>query len=292
MSNSNSFCPSCGAEIKIGDTQCDYCGSEFTSKVTKGKIDLKSRACPFCSFKADLNEEYCPNCGDNLKFNCPHCHTIKFIITKFCKQCGKDISELSHCFINKDYAGIANLSESIAGDNIDSRLEILKEAFNLKSFSVENKNTHEFLLKYAQALNQKYIRLLRSSSQSLLGSTYAEKEKIIKLILSSKATQSIKDEAQTLLIQRGKEKESSSGCFIATATMGDYNHPYVIELRHFRDQVLQQHVVGRRSIKIYYRYSPFFAQIISKSQFLKKITYHLIVSPLYKFSKNILNKNN
>ena len=93
-------------------------------KVTKGKIDLKSRACPFCSFKADLNEEYCPNCGDNLKFNCPHCHTMKFIITKFCKQCGKDISELSHYFINKDYAGIANLSASIAGDNILNATEI------------------------------------------------------------------------------------------------------------------------------------------------------------------------
>ena len=29
---------------------------------------------------------------------------------------------------------------------------------------------------------------------------------------------------------------SSGGCFVATATMGDYNHPVVIDLRNFRDK--------------------------------------------------------
>ena len=51
-------CPSCGAEISIGDTRCNYCSSEFKSEVSTGKIDLKSRLCPFCKFNADLDEEY------------------------------------------------------------------------------------------------------------------------------------------------------------------------------------------------------------------------------------------
>jgi hypothetical protein len=38
------------------------------------------------------------------------------------------------------------------------------------------------------------------------------------------------------------------GCFIATATLGDYNHPYVLILRRFRDLVLQSNNLGQSFI--------------------------------------------
>ncbi|MBT7755577.1 MAG: zinc ribbon domain-containing protein [Candidatus Magasanikbacteria bacterium] len=280
-------CPSCGAEISIGDTRCNYCSSEFKSEVSTGKIDLKSRLCPFCKFNADLDEEYCPNCGDNLIFKCPHCYSIKFIITKFCKKCGKDISHLSKHLVNKDYVGISNFAESITTINLESGIAVLKEAYESKSFNIDNKNAHLLLLKYAEVLHQKYIKLLSGSSQSLLGTTYAKKEKIINLLLNSNAKQSLKDKAQALLIQRGK-KEEKSGCFIATATMGDYNHPYVIELRNFRDQILQKFRFGRIFIVKYYKYSPYFTKKISSNYYIRNLMYIFIVYPLYRISKFIL----
>ena len=48
----------------------------------------------------------------------------------------------------------------------------------------------------------------------------------------------------------------SGGCYIATMVYGDYNHPQVMVLRHFRDDVLQQHSWGRAFVRFYYRNSP------------------------------------
>jgi hypothetical protein len=49
---------------------------------------------------------------------------------------------------------------------------------------------------------------------------------------------------------------SSSGCYIATMAYGDYDHPQVMILRQFRDEVLDKSVVGKWFIKTYYLYSP------------------------------------
>lgn len=48
----------------------------------------------------------------------------------------------------------------------------------------------------------------------------------------------------------------SSGCYIATMAYGDYDHPQVIILRQFRDQVLDKSAFGKWFIKTYYHYSP------------------------------------
>lgn len=48
----------------------------------------------------------------------------------------------------------------------------------------------------------------------------------------------------------------SSGCYIATMAYGDYDHPQVIILRQFRDEVLDKSALGKWFIKTYYLYSP------------------------------------
>jgi hypothetical protein len=48
----------------------------------------------------------------------------------------------------------------------------------------------------------------------------------------------------------------SSGCYIATMAYGDYDHPQVMILRQFRDNVLDKYTVGRWFIRYYYHYSP------------------------------------
>jgi len=55
-------------------------------------------------------------------------------------------------------------------------------------------------------------------------------------------------------------KSSSEGCYIATMVYGDYNHPKVIVLRNFRDNVLNRNYLGKFFMKFYYYYSPKFVR--------------------------------
>ena len=49
---------------------------------------------------------------------------------------------------------------------------------------------------------------------------------------------------------------NSGGCYIATMAYGDYDHPQVLELRRFRDEILEKSLLGRFFISIYYSFSP------------------------------------
>ena len=80
------------------------------------------------------------------------------------------------------------------------------------------------------------------------------------------------------------------GCFIATATMDDYDHPVVKELREFRDQYLLERDWGKKFTKYYYKFGPYPAQVISKSNLLKKVSYIFIVKPLTFVVRQIMNK--
>jgi len=93
------------------------------------------------------------------------------------------------------------------------------------------------------------------------------------------------------LIATGAVKISGKGgCFIATATMGDYDHPVVLELREFRDQYLLERNWGKKFTKYYYKFSPYPAKVISQSNLLKKISYIFIVKPLSFIVKKIMKR--
>lgn len=52
------------------------------------------------------------------------------------------------------------------------------------------------------------------------------------------------------------KQQKNEGCYIATMAYGDYNHPQVLTLRRFRDDVLLKNKFGRLSVKMYYFLSP------------------------------------
>lgn len=80
-------------------------------------------------------------------------------------------------------------------------------------------------------------------------------------------------------------KISSGWCFIATAAMGSYDHPQVMELRHFRDEWILTKNWGSSFVKWYYHYGEKAVKFIDKSSVLKKLSYLLIVKPLVYLSR-------
>lgn len=86
---------------------------------------------------------------------------------------------------------------------------------------------------------------------------------------------------------RKSENTTSKGgrCFIATAAMGSYDHPQVIELRHFRDEWILQKQWGNSFVNWYYHYGAIAAKKIENNVLLKKLSYWCIVKPLVFFSR-------
>lgn len=91
------------------------------------------------------------------------------------------------------------------------------------------------------------------------------------------------------LIEKAKELDpgfspqpiqTSSDCFVATATMGSPDHPHVLALRHFRDTKLKKSNLGRAFVQLYYFAGPPVADVIAESELLRRLSYHLIVAPL------------
>ena len=54
----------------------------------------------------------------------------------------------------------------------------------------------------------------------------------------------------------------NEGCYIATMAYGDYDHPQVMILRNYRDQVLSKSTAGRLFIRLYYYFSPKLVSIL------------------------------
>ena len=85
---------------------------------------------------------------------------------------------------------------------------------------------------------------------------------------------------------------STSGCFIATAALGSYNDPIVLDLRNFRDNWLLTRDWGIKFTKWYYKHGPKAARMIMHSKTLKKITYYIIIKPLHFITKFLVKNPN
>ncbi|MBL4633305.1 MAG: hypothetical protein JKY56_05510 [Kofleriaceae bacterium] len=72
-------------------------------------------------------------------------------------------------------------------------------------------------------------------------------------------------------------------CFVATATYGNYNHPFVKILRTFRDETLAHSAWGRGFIDWYYDNSPALAAFIAEHPVVRAASY-LLLAPLVVFA--------
>jgi hypothetical protein len=70
---------------------------------------------------------------------------------------------------------------------------------------------------------------------------------------------------------------NNSNCFVVTTTMGDINHPVVIDYRRYRDEVLLNTYFGSRFIRLYYRVGPILSKVIKNNKFLFLISKKMIL---------------
>lgn len=77
-------------------------------------------------------------------------------------------------------------------------------------------------------------------------------------------------------LRKLKEATGQSGCFIATAAYGSYDHKEVIILRAFRDQILEKSLLGRLFVRTYYLVSPPIARLIYRRKSLQSLVRSMI----------------
>jgi hypothetical protein len=72
------------------------------------------------------------------------------------------------------------------------------------------------------------------------------------------------------------ESKSGATCFVASVAYDDPNHPDVMLLRWYRDNVLVKSYLGTRFIALYWNIGPKIAVLVEKSTTLKKLFRYII----------------
>jgi|GEM_PF-1667151 len=83
--------------------------------------------------------------------------------------------------------------------------------------------------------------------------------------------------------QRSGGSADGGFCFVATATFGNYDHPFVRILRDFRDDTLAKFGLGRAFIRWYYDNSPDLAGFIARHDALRVVA-GVLLAPLVGFA--------
>ena len=85
---------------------------------------------------------------------------------------------------------------------------------------------------------------------------------------------------KTTIVNHQNKDLSNEGCYIATMVYGDYNHPQVIVLRQFRDNVLRNSCLGRCFIAFYYCISPGMVKVFKNAtninRYIKSILDYIV----------------
>lgn len=192
---------------------------------------------------------------------------------------------------NDFYVKLSNEVASLALDCFDEYFKTFRSPF-IYSFYKDNPYQIKFYSELRLNSNVKYqiddffqshpdaIDILNSIERFEMSLKLRERYNNRKLYYSER--KETYDNLQNLARYKTTSKE---GCYLATMVYGNYNHPQVIILRKFRDEILDKSRFGKWFIKSYYLYSPKLVEVLRNKKFLNKI----IENVLNKFIK-IINK--
>jgi DNA-directed RNA polymerase subunit RPC12/RpoP len=222
----------------------------------------------------DPNSETYADTADSIGYNLYLACKLKLLTIKpdtTIEQNKKQVPAFSKaaCIRIKDFLETMETSFEIM---TNSDILILKELVAIYS----NKLSNIQLIECPPFKSEKDINNWKNRSIAVLGNIDALKKRdfLIKKIKSIDASY-----VEPELLKKG--------CFIATAAMGNYNHPVVRDLRMFRDNWLLKRNWGVKFTNWYYTHGPKAASLIEKSYFLRKVVFLLIVKPLQLITKRI-----
>jgi hypothetical protein len=203
------------------------------------------------------------------------------------KQIGDDLQ-----FITSKLERFQNLSDTVANakDLVDSckpRLANIKSTlghnddFYLKISSAVVGNAQGMLVTAVNEAQEKFSRFRNIINlKSVINDAYNVTVSISTMdMLPNLRAQFIKNKEVITGIKRqisdatgsSGGSSGSSGCYIATMAYGDYEHPQVLILRQFRDEVLDKSALGKWFIKTYYHYSPKLVERLKNKRTLNSI---------------------
>ena len=102
-------------------------------------------------------------------------------------------------------------------------------------------------------------------------------------ISSSKYSYSSNKSSSESKISRSSSNE---GCYIATMAYGSYEHPQVIVLRWYRDNVLQKDLLGRLFIRTYYFFSPKLVVVLKGHDKINRIIRYILDKQVQRIKKH------
>lgn len=73
------------------------------------------------------------------------------------------------------------------------------------------------------------------------------------------------------------KNSDNKGCYVATMAFGSYDHPQVLLLRNYRDNILSHNKFGVYFISKYYKYSPALVKKLENRQILNLIIRNLLI---------------
>lgn len=165
----------------------------------------------------------------------------------------------------------------------NTAMESLVEIVNTANSTFELFNNIETLYKSIFSANETLSKIALIEMDFNIKQRYNENKSSLKTLLSQ--VRNMKSAIDTIPITTRKptpnystssrqssssNSNSSGGCYIATMAYGDYDHPQVLELRKFRDDVLAQSFFGRMFIKIYYATSPHLVKLLKGHEKINK----------------------
>jgi hypothetical protein len=181
------------------------------------------------------------------------------------KSTKKAIHDLSpNDTLSSQLVELLSINEDLLHDlhlNDNSRYNEIKEEV-IAEFFFKFKRDFELLRKrgdsgnlasYLVMVTQNYSKYLKQESSILIYNAFLEKIDNYKKSLAPK-----------------------QGCYIATMAYGNYDHPQVIELRHFRDQVLRKSKLGNSFITYYYKYSPMLVNQLKGKKYINIIIKNIL----------------
>ncbi len=185
------------------------------------------------------------------------------------------------------------LMEYSDNDTWGQYIEWLIETKNLYGIALELSNTEEV----EAALLHRQIALCRYLLEGYSGSMWTDSgEMPIALEISDQFKPEVKSEHDEY-VQKLKQLEpdyapptivEKGACFIATVVTGGASSPMTLELRKFRNEVLDRHVIGRQIILKYYEHSPKMITTIRGSRALSVLIKWVVVFPSYVLSRAIM----